>query len=71
MKKIRSVIFIALLSSSALFTNANIELPEATVRCKCKHGGCFAGNLISVRSTCAAGPEVNCEEFVTNCYLKD
>jgi hypothetical protein len=71
MKKIKSIIFIAILSSSALFTYATIELPETTVRCKCKHGGCYAGNIISVRSTCAVGDEINCDNFDSNCYFKD
>lgn len=46
-----------------------VEIKENDImHCRCKHGGCYAGNWISFRSECATGHgAVDCTASAQNC----
>lgn len=78
MKKTRFLI-ILLLFATTLFiessVNANqidVEMPEipgevfTTFTCRCKHGGCYGGNNLSIRAACAKNVD-DCTKYAHNC----
>lgn len=46
-----------------------VEINENDImHCRCKHGGCYAGNWLSFRSECATGHgTVDCTASAQNC----
>ena len=72
----RTLLFMVLLVTQVIPSydttaqNINIDIPENTdvMRCRCKEGGCYGGNMISIYSLCAVSHgTINCSEYVDNC----
>lgn len=52
----------------------SIDFPEENdiMHCRCKKGGCYAGNWVSFRPECATGHgTVDCSEGAGNCESTD
>jgi hypothetical protein len=56
-------------TSAQLSLELQIDDALTTVHCRCKHGGCYGGNLISFRSACAklTGEDQDCTKHAKNC----
>ncbi len=75
MKKYLVIAAMSLLFTFGLFTPTKVsssEIPDIiddANRCRCKQGGCYGGNLISVRPKCAISTEgpINCRAYDSNC----
>lgn len=57
---------------SICFTASSSEIPDIPIdemnRCRCKHDGCYGGNLISLRPKCAVDDDpIDCTEYIMNC----
>lgn len=78
MKRIKKISILLSLAVSTLLlessVNANqieieVDIPAEAVTtfvCRCKHGGCYGGNIISFRSACAKNV-VMCRDYDSNC----
>lgn len=77
MKRFRYYVtsIVTLFLFSFCFTASSGEIPEIPEipidemnRCRCKHDGCYGGNLISLRPKCAVDDEpIDCTEYTMNC----
>lgn len=76
MKKLLVVVATVILFAMGMISSvpsSSTEIPDIVDdanRCRCKHGGCYGGNLVSLRPKCAVnlnGP-INCREYDMNCY---
>lgn len=79
MKKTRVLLAVTLFAFSCIVSSVILaNVPEVEVKveinendimhCRCKHGGCYAGNWLSFRSECATGHgAVDCTASAQNC----
>lgn len=79
MKKIKFLalamlaVTICSISSYSLFAydaQPGTDIPDEgnIMHCRCKHGGCYAGNWISFRGECATSEgAIDCTQYASNC----
>lgn len=71
----KKILFVALIASMSSFTGYSQTIPDHPTQsiCRCKQGGCFGGNAISIRARCGQsglspdGSVILCSAFVENC----
>lgn len=49
----------------------SVHLEDGVMHCRCKRGGCYAGNGVSFRPLCGSGVSVNCTDNAISCKPKN